>query len=425
MIMNDHGAIAPSGIRVLLIAGTHGSPAERFRLDRVIDLARELADRGSHVDAVLVEEKPLDGAERDRLGILGRWCRDYRVVPGAQDASRRGRLRARMASLLSDASRAPTTPGGSLHFPATLERILHRNYAPSNYAVVIVVGGAYLARALTCFPRPTLRLLDLPHVSSVSFASHESHGRADAFVTRWTAESELRLLELADFLLVQSTTDVAELRSIGFRGDALYSPFPVLSWNDLAPPAPPIRPPRILCVTTESTAGLDGLRWFRTEVFPRVVKTVPSCRLRIVGSASRLVAPGDAVDRVGWVDTLDREYAEASVVVLPLRFGSGVRQRAVEALVARRALATTSVGAYGLRLRPFQDAVIADFADPLAVQISRVLTIDRFRQSLEESGHRRVLAERGIAAATTMLWRILGLPLEPSRREAAVNASAF
>jgi glycosyltransferase involved in cell wall biosynthesis len=178
---------------------------------------------------------------------------------------------------------------------------------------------------------------------------------------------------------------------------------------------PPPRPPRILFVGSDTIANLDGLRWFRRQVFPQILQSVPTCRLRVVGEAARHIEPGPAIDQVGPVDHVEKEYDAAAVVILPLRMGSGVRRRAVEAIAARKALVTTSIGAYGLSLRPMQDAVVSDDPGELASETIRILSTDQLRIDYEENAVALARRDLNPRQAMASLCRALGLPLEPER----------
>ncbi|MBI4600395.1 MAG: glycosyltransferase family 4 protein [Planctomycetes bacterium] len=377
---------------VLIVAPSHGYPPTQARLARPLELASELSRRGASVDIVLLLERPLQPYEEDGLEELRAAARDLDLVRHPAAGGLLGHALVRLREALPPAPKL----GGWLSCPPKLLALLRARHAPRGYRAVIACG-VELARALEVFPRWTERLLDIPRIGRDAHESHARAGRPDAFEAFAGGERELALLGGADALLVRCTADAVRLRQIGFQGDLCSAPIvargaAALEAAPRAEPVEPIRPPRILCVGSETTANLDGIRWFRRQVFPAIARRAPTCRLRLVGEVSRHIEPGPGVDRIGWVERLDEEYRDAAIVALPLRMGSGLRRRLVEALGCGKAVAATTVGAHGSGLVPQEDAVIADGAAAFAEEIGRALTSDVLR---------KVYEKRALAAART------------------------
>ena len=122
--------------------------------------------------------------------------------------------------------------------------------------------------------------------------------------------------------------------------------------------------------------NVDGVCWFVEEVLPLVAAARPGIRLHVVGSN-----PTDAVEALqsehvvvyGYLsdEELDALYQRVRQVVVPLRFGAGVKGKVIEAVQKNRPLVTTSVGAEGI---PEADSVmnIADTAAEFAALVQRV-----------------------------------------------------
>ena len=99
----------------------------------------------------------------------------------------------------------------------------------------------------------------------------------------------------------------------------------------LPPPRrrPPARRPDVLFFGLLSTLpNVDGLRWFVQEVWPRITRTHPYARLKILGKGAppevqALAAPG--IEVTGFVEDLRPHLASAAAVVVPLRLGGGTR----------------------------------------------------------------------------------------------------
>jgi glycosyltransferase involved in cell wall biosynthesis len=97
----------------------------------------------------------------------------------------------------------------------------------------------------------------------------------------------------------------------------------------------------------------DAARWFLQHIWPHVQREVPGARFVIAGAgpSTALLEIADGRDDIkvtGFVHDLAAYYDHASVVVVPLREGAGVKFKVVEALLRDLPVVTTSVGAEGI-----------------------------------------------------------------------------
>ncbi len=100
--------------------------------------------------------------------------------------------------------------------------------------------------------------------------------------------------------------------------------------------------------------NIDAACWFVESVLPLIVAQKPDVCFDLVGSnpSDRVLALRSEHVRVtGFVtdDELARHYAEARVVVAPLRFGAGIKGKVIEALAFGVPCVTTTIGGQGLQ----------------------------------------------------------------------------
>ena len=81
----------------------------------------------------------------------------------------------------------------------------------------------------------------------------------------------------------------------------------------------------------------DGARNLLTNLWPGIHERVPSARLLLVGPGMddglrRLVTETDGAAETGYVEDLEGLYADADLVLCPLRFGGGSKLKMLEAL---------------------------------------------------------------------------------------------
>lgn len=98
----------------------------------------------------------------------------------------------------------------------------------------------------------------------------------------------------------------------------------------------------------------DAVLWFAKSIFP-LIREKLDVNFYIVGSKvteeiQALEQPGSGIVVKGFVseEELERLYATCRIVVVPLRYGAGVKGKVVEAIYNGAPIVTTSVGAEGI-----------------------------------------------------------------------------
>lgn len=83
----------------------------------------------------------------------------------------------------------------------------------------------------------------------------------------------------------------------------------------------------------------DAVLWFAKEIFPYIREQLPDIKFYVVGSKvtdeiKALEQPGNGIIIKGFVseEELANLYASCKVVVVPLRYGAGVKGKVVEAI---------------------------------------------------------------------------------------------
>jgi len=108
----------------------------------------------------------------------------------------------------------------------------------------------------------------------------------------------------------------------------------------------------------------DAAVWFTEEVFPRIRAEIPDATLELVGkSPPDSVAELDADDGVtvtGFVEDIDERVRRASVVVIPIRVGTGIRMKILHAMAMGVPIVTTPVGVQGIAVEDGYHASIAE-----------------------------------------------------------------
>lgn len=135
---------------------------------------------------------------------------------------------------------------------------------------------------------------------------------------------------------------------------------------------------RLLSIATmHYPPNADAIRWFQHAIWPQLRGGL-AAGVDIVGTRppSDLVAWGaddPAVTVHGYVEDVEPLYERAAAVIVPLRSGSGVRVKILEALARGVPVVSTTIGAEGLDLRHGEHLLIADTPEGFAAAVAAVL----------------------------------------------------
>jgi glycosyltransferase involved in cell wall biosynthesis len=120
----------------------------------------------------------------------------------------------------------------------------------------------------------------------------------------------------------------------------------------------------------------DAALWAAREILPLVRKRVPDSRLLLVGSrpsaAVRALA-SESVEVPGWVESIAPWYERAAVALVPIRAGSGIRGKILQALGVGRPVVATPIGAEGIEAREEDGLFVRDEPAELAAAVVALL----------------------------------------------------
>lgn len=176
---------------------------------------------------------------------------------------------------------------------------------------------------------------------------------------RWR-ELELRVWSRVDEIYYPSASEVAfvaeHVAREGWR--AQVRTVQAYYFDHIAPPVPEPgelerRRDLLFVAGFGHPPNVDAAQWFCREVLPRLQAEQPDLVLWLVGSnptAEVQALAGPKVRVTGYVSDAELavHYANARVVVAPMRFGAGVKSKVVEAWAHGCPAVTTSTGYQGL-----------------------------------------------------------------------------
>tara|TARA_B110000240_G_C13433524_1_gene424820 strand:+ start:121 stop:1308 length:1188 start_codon:yes stop_codon:yes gene_type:complete len=143
-------------------------------------------------------------------------------------------------------------------------------------------------------------------------------------------------------------------------------------------------------------ANVDGLIHFMDEVFPEILKKEPDTKLYIIGkdADNRIVSRCENHDNIlltGFVENVEPFYKKARVFILPMRFGSGIKVKFLNALYRGIPTVSTDIGAEGLEVEHENEVLIANTDEEFTSQTLELLKNKTLWAKIQNQG--RALAQ--------------------------------
>jgi len=141
--------------------------------------------------------------------------------------------------------------------------------------------------------------------------------------------------------------------------------------------------------------NVDGAIWFLREILPCVRREAPDAQLRIVGPRpDRAIVRAATADShilvMGYVEDLTPHFAASAALVVPLRAGSGMRVKILDAMARGIPVVSTSLGAEGISARNGEDILLADSANQFAQATVHLLRDVELRRRLAQNARRLI-----------------------------------
>ena len=152
----------------------------------------------------------------------------------------------------------------------------------------------------------------------------------------------------------------------------------------------------------------ESIEWLLDEVWPVVHREVPQAHLYLAGRKMPerwMHATIEGVSVVGEVPDAGYFIAGKQINVVPLRSGSGIRVKIIEAMAAGKAVVTTSVGAQGIEYTDGENLLIADTPEQFARQIKRLVEDQDYCAKVGEAAARLVAEQYDVKTLTDRLLR--------------------
>lgn len=236
-------------------------------------------------------------------------------------------------------------------------------------------------------------------------------------LTQKLCRYELEQLQAYDILVPITERDLRAFRAMGYTKAAVVAPIGLDS-QEYVPDYESYRRPLSLSFigSLDWMPNQEGLQWFLEQVWPLLQGRFPGLELHIAGRNTprrllQLQLPnvfvhGEVPDAAAFIN-------QHSVMVVPLRSGSGMRAKILEGMALGKVVITTAMGLEGINAQHGSEVLVADTPEGFVECIASCYQQGR---GLEQAGRdARAFIEQGydsLAIARQLLAAYESLTLE-------------
>ncbi len=135
--------------------------------------------------------------------------------------------------------------------------------------------------------------------------------------------------------------------------------------------------------------NVNAVEYLANEIMPIVWKTLPDTKLYIAGATPDPKVKKAASERIivsGWLDDIRTAYASSRVFIAPMRIGTGLQNKLLEAMSMRLPAITSPLANASLGAKPDEEILVGSNANELAQHIITLLTDKEKANRLAQAG---------------------------------------
>jgi len=136
--------------------------------------------------------------------------------------------------------------------------------------------------------------------------------------------------------------------------------------------------------------NVNAVEYLANEILPIVWKTLPETKLYIAGATPDPKVKKAASERIivsGWLDDIRDAYAQSRVFIAPMRIGTGLQNKLLEAMSMRLPSITSPLANASLGAKPDEEILIGSNAEEMAQNIITLLTQKEKAERLAQAGY--------------------------------------
>lgn len=247
-------------------------------------------------------------------------------------------------------------------------QIIHRNYT------AVIVNYAVYSFYLNLIPNHTQKIIDTHDRLTDRYKLFLKNGSKPIDWYSLRAADEKKALEVADTVWAitddekvyyESLLNGKSVRVLNLRHLITYRYIPSSAPNKK----------NVLFIGSDNKLNQDGLYWFISTVWSKVLSNHPDATLIVAGSICKVKETYKDQKNVrfyGKYENDDEVYQLSDICINPMQDGTGLKIKTLEAISHGKQVLSTHVGGSGLTDLVGNGLICTDFADEWVSELSRL-----------------------------------------------------
>ncbi|NVN95754.1 MAG: glycosyltransferase [Bacteroidetes bacterium] len=122
--------------------------------------------------------------------------------------------------------------------------------------------------------------------------------------------------------------------------------------------------------------NIDACQYLVKDILPLVMKKYPNIKVLLAGASPHFLVrklKSNNVEVTGWVNDMRNCYAKSTIFIAPMRIGTGLQNKLLEAMAMRLPCITTTLANDALKAMDSRDVLIGNTQEELAQHICYLL----------------------------------------------------
>ncbi len=156
--------------------------------------------------------------------------------------------------------------------------------------------------------------------------------------------------------------------------------------------------------------NVDAAGFLVNDIMPLVWKKIPEAKVMLAGASPARKVTALKSSKVivsGWLDDIRDSYSSSKIFIAPMRIGTGLQNKLLEAMSMKVPTITTPLANAALSAKDGEEILIGETARQLAEQIIRLLSNKKLQNLIAEKGYDFVHRNHSWESATKKLGEII------------------
>ncbi len=247
----------------------------------------------------------------------------------------------------------------------------------------VLVEYVFFSKALEMFDSSVLKIIDTHDV----FTGRHHMLRKAGIEPRWfstSAQEEKKGLERADIIIAMQKNDADFFRKL-CRKKVITIGYLAPLHNRCAPVSQNTR--ALLFIGSDNIINIEAVRHFLKRIFPETKKLLPGITLLLAGKVSEHFHDEEGCLSLGVVNSLEKTYAQADIVINPVQAGTGMSIKLLEALGYSKPCVSTRAGARGAESGMGKAFLVAESDHDFAARIKYLFDNRQIMESISHNAY--------------------------------------